>query len=69
MQKRKAYKRICFFPDTIKEAGLLFNKKIKDDVIDLAEKLSSAPQKSDDEIISDKMGLHMVVQIGDEDMN
>ena len=67
MKKKKAYRHICFFADTIKEASKLFDLKIKEDVIDLARKLTSDPQKSDDEILDKKMSIIMSVQIDEEE--
>jgi len=41
MKKKKAYRYICFFSETIKEASRLFSLTIKEDVIDLAKKKGS----------------------------
>ncbi|MCK4827278.1 nucleotide-binding protein [bacterium] len=67
MKKKKAYRHICFFADTIKEASKLFDLKIKEDVIDLARKLTSDPKKSDDEILDKDMSISMRVQIDEEE--
>lgn len=67
MKKKKAYRYICFFSETIKEASRLFNITIKEDVIDLAKKITSDPKKSDDEILKKEMSISMSVQIGDEE--
>ena len=67
MKKKKSYRYICFFADIIKEASNLFDLKIKDDVVDLARKLTSDPQKTDDEILDKQMSISLSVQIGEEE--
>ncbi len=67
MKKKKYYRNICFFSETIKEASSLFNLSIQEDVIDLAKKLTSDPKKSDEEIIKEQMSISMSVKISEEE--